>query len=719
MSDRPPLRARLTALSRRPDARRALFAVLLGVGASLYAGVLRNKNLPLDDSYIHLSYGIDFDPRTIFSFQAGRRDTGTSSWLWTAICILVVKLRLPEHFTLTTLGVLTLCANLWLIMEIVARVLPADLPLRRVVPYASALLMAGSGNVIWLSLSGMETGLSVLLLLWGVPRLLSPRGITFAHGLIALAMVWTRIESLVWLTLVALALPFVRRDGRERRALRGLVLPLAGLALYVAYNLAVCGHLMPTTALSKRATFVPGGHVWKDEVEFVLALGRNYFRHHLPGFLVEIAACLSAGLFLLIHGLVGLGKRRFRGRPTLPPEALALAVLALGAFGHAALNVVEFRSAYHHMRYFAPILYLVPAFALPLTLLSIWPLLRRLSRFRGAAFSAMAAHGLSAGVGALVVGASLSHDLPLTRLWISLYRKNAEQLGAVHLAVGRYLREQAPPGTRRVASFDIGALRWASRLEIIDLAGTSDARALDYRVRRKQADLVRDTHADVYVSIENGYDYIPQNQPTYDIEMLRSFQYPEYLDPYPPHSRRMVLYRVHHCGEPAVRRVNVGPLLSFEFGSGDVRARAAGVASGDSFSRWPVTAKDLGHAVHLARGRFLASDAHPLRDRAMGRFETTPMEAKADWLSFRMAGGHDPKQLRIELRSEGRTLTTWTGFNSDAFLEIVHPISELRGQRFTLLVIDEAKGHYGHLLLDEVQQFDWREQPARACSAKR
>ena len=300
--------------------------------------------------------------------------------------------------------------------------------------------------------------------------------------------------------------------------------------------------------------------------------------------------------------------------------------------------------------------------------------------------------------------------------WATLYLENAEQLGAVHLAVGRWLAREAPPGTKRVATFDIGALRWGSHLEMVDLAGTKDRRSLDYRRAGKVPALVHDLHADLYVSIENGFDYLPAAGPLFDLQLMRSWAGREYFDPYPPHSKRMMLYRVNHCGEPRLVRVKVGPTLDFEVAPTDERGKArAGVAEGTSFTTWPVTAKDLGRAIPQARGRFLASDASPLRDRAVGRFETVPMKAEGDLLTFRLAGGHDPERLRLELRSEGQVLATWTGYDTDVLIEIVHPIADLRGKTFTLALVDAATGGWGHLLLDDVQQVVWKSAPAKPC----
>ena len=43
------------------------------------------------------------------------------------------------------------------------------------------------------------------------------------------------------------------------RQQRGWILPAAAL-LYAGYNLKLGGHLLPSSALSKRATFIQGGH---------------------------------------------------------------------------------------------------------------------------------------------------------------------------------------------------------------------------------------------------------------------------------------------------------------------------------------------------------------------------------------------------------------------------------------------------------------------------
>jgi hypothetical protein len=391
----PPRAPRALALAGREPWVRAGAAAILGVTACLLGGALRAGNLPLDDSYIHLGYGVDFDPRALFSFQAGRRDTGTSSWLWTSIAILVAQLRLPEYAALTLLSMGIFSAILWVATGLVAEVLPRDLPFSPFWPVLSALGLAACGNAVWLELSGMETGLFVLLLLCAVPRVLDGRGMTFGTGLCALLLIWTRIEGVIWLGVAAALLPFTRARSGPRQW-RGWLLPLAGLALYAAYNLRVGGHLLPSTGRSKRATFVPGGHSWSEEWTFIVLLTRSYLRPFVPGLVLEIPAVVLASVSLAVVAVArvrrGLGRR-------LDPAVAGVVALVAGAFVHAAVNVVEFRTTYHHLRYFAPILFLVPLLSPALVLRALRSL-------------GPAARWVGVGAAALLFGSAFRRESP-------------------------------------------------------------------------------------------------------------------------------------------------------------------------------------------------------------------------------------------------------------------------------------------------------------------
>ena len=152
---------------------RTFAAVAVGVVACILGGALRAKNFPLDDTYIHLSYGIDFSPgfrllvpgppprhrHVVLALDGDLHPGGAAP-----------AARVPgadgaQHRDLLRHPPAG--------HGFVDGVLPRALPLRPAWPYLALLLIAASGNVLWLSLTGMETGLSVLLLLHTVPRMLS------------------------------------------------------------------------------------------------------------------------------------------------------------------------------------------------------------------------------------------------------------------------------------------------------------------------------------------------------------------------------------------------------------------------------------------------------------------------------------------------------------------------------------------------------------------
>jgi len=63
--------------------------MVASAGVCLLWGAFRFRNFPLDDAYIHLSYGKYFQWGSLPSFNGNGPDTGSSSWLWTMLCIAI------------------------------------------------------------------------------------------------------------------------------------------------------------------------------------------------------------------------------------------------------------------------------------------------------------------------------------------------------------------------------------------------------------------------------------------------------------------------------------------------------------------------------------------------------------------------------------------------------------------------------------------------------
>ncbi len=694
-------------------------AVVASTAICIAFGAFRFDNFPLDDAYIHLSYGKYFELQNLFSFNGDGPDTGTSSWTWTLICILVEQLGLPPHAVLTLLGIASLIVVVGYGMSLTRRLLPPKTVRAGLWPYGSALLILCNGNIIWLTLSGMETLLAVALVFAFVHRVLLGRGLDGWAGAIGLAMVWTRVECLIWLFGTLACLPLLRREQRATPWWAGL--PLGGLALNLAYNLLVSGSLLPTSAAGKRATFVDQTHDLGRATTFLHAVHRDYVSRFLEGWDVQLWAMLAAAVVLTIGLTRELARRnRRRWRIALGPKSLLLLVMLGGTLAHSLAYLVHFRTVYHHFRYFAPLLLVVPALVIPCTAMALVTLKRLIRPVGRRPLGRQLLLMLDTGV---IWGAILSVVMTLSVLpfWLRLYERNVEQLDQVHIDVARWLaerRDQFPSQT--VACFDIGALRYYSGFKIVDLGGIIDAQSLAYRLSRATDRQVFESKPDVFISVENGFDYIPQKHRKYhfSIEYLRGWQYPEYLDPVPPHTKRLLVYRVNHCGQPRWVRQPVGQRINFNNAREQLRRRW-GVGRGKSFATWP-TLRPPGkkrHGAHQGAG-YLSSN-HPIKgDKTEGVWESHLMKVEGQWLSLLLSGGRDEQRLRVELLDEtGALIHFWTAYRTNAFIEEVLPLDGLQGKQVRLRVVDGATGRWGHIAVDEIHQFNWVEQPPLDCPA--
>ncbi|MBI4699717.1 MAG: hypothetical protein HY744_00895 [Deltaproteobacteria bacterium] len=150
--------------------------------------------------------------------------------------------------------------------------------------------------------------------------------------------------------------------------------------------------------------------------------------------------------------------------------------------------------------------------------------------------------------------------------------------------------------------------------------------------------------------------------------------------------------------------------LLFDFESGGYagweqqgEAFAAGPSTGRNGYQWPI----VGHV-----GRFLADSFHPRRgDGATGRLRSAPFAIDRSHLGFRSGGGASPA-LRVELEVDGRPVLALggPGRNFEVLLPVAWDVSAWHGHLGRLVLVDDERGGWGHLLLDEVELFDVRSQ---------
>jgi fructan beta-fructosidase len=96
-------------------------------------------------------------------------------------------------------------------------------------------------------------------------------------------------------------------------------------------------------------------------------------------------------------------------------------------------------------------------------------------------------------------------------------------------------------------------------------------------------------------------------------------------------------------------------------------------------------------------------------DGTTGSLESPPILVKRKYIKFLIGGGQNEQQLAIQLLIDGKVVRSSTGSNSQAGgTEALAPeswdVSEFAGKTAIIRIIDEAKGGWGHINVDDILQ---------------
>ena len=139
-------------------------------------------------------------------------------------------------------------------------------------------------------------------------------------------------------------------------------------------------------------------------------------------------------------------------------------------------------------------------------------------------------------------------------------------------------------------------------------------------------------------------------------------------------------------------------LFDFESGSYD-----GWTVTGDAWGKAPVT-RVPGKDIVGTRGRWFAS-ANTVGDRGTGTLLSPPFALSGKTLTVRVGGGNS-KGERVELRDvvTGEVLRSATGEKSLVLHVVSWPITDLYGRIVRLACVDEDKGGWGVLFVDDVRE---------------
>lgn len=293
---------------------------------------------------------------------------------------------------------------------------PAALMTLSVLCACTALLLGGAsawpvlltGPFLFHASSGMETALACLFLALVWRTLASPPS-PLRDGMLAAGALLARPELAVLAPLVLVR----HRKGGIRGAALALAPAAAASALWIVWNLHAAGRPLPTTFYAKQTAFPPSA------AELVSLAWR-------------LAATAPLVMPAAAAGMLSLARRR-------RPEAFAAPLLLAAALATQP-------NPWFQLRYYVPAL-----FAAGLTA-SAW------------------LEGLTDRVRGISRLALLASSLPAVLWFAGLRLRASEDVMHIDILPAGFVASVAAPD-ETVASADIGAMKWLTGLEVLDLDG--------------------------------------------------------------------------------------------------------------------------------------------------------------------------------------------------------------------------------------------------------
>lgn len=134
-------------------------------------------------------------------------------------------------------------------------------------------------------------------------------------------------------------------------------------------------------------------------------------------------------------------------------------------------------------------------------------------------------------------------------------------------------------------------------------------------------------------------------------------------------------------------------------------------ATGTAFGPGPARG-DLPRQLEVEdwRGAGIASSERA-GDGPTGTLTSPPFKIARRYISFLIAGGVYEHDTCLNLIMGGKTVRSATGWNSDRLIPVTWDVSQWQGQLGQLELVDQARGDWGHINVDQIIQTDKPEHP--------
>jgi arabinofuranosyltransferase len=208
---------------------------------------------PLDDAWIHQTYARNLVNYHEWSITPGSPSAGSTAPLWSFLIAAGYALNIPHHVWTFTLGSLALL-TIGIIGETGYHSLMGNTT--GYFPIIGCIFVF-EWHLVWAALSGMETILFAVAILFTLLLLLQSRKCWICYGVLVGVSIWIRPDGITLVGPVLGLIFFICSDWKSRSlaACKVLVSVLIFLIPYLFFNLNLSGSLLPNTFYAKQSEY--------------------------------------------------------------------------------------------------------------------------------------------------------------------------------------------------------------------------------------------------------------------------------------------------------------------------------------------------------------------------------------------------------------------------------------------------------------------------------
>jgi hypothetical protein len=417
----------------------------------------RPMGLPLDDSYIYLTYAKMAGRGAPFTYYpGGGYSAGSTSVLWPLLLAPFWTLGARGH-ALVWVSFL-LCAALYAATAIGCYQIARRISNSPIVAAVAAMMTFAIAPYAWCALSGMEVAFASALLVATILLLLDQPRTGRPPWKLILCLAATSL-SRPELTMIAggvVALAALQRlRQRDLRAALWWCVPLVMPLAWVTANRVLAGHWFPNTGVVKSHFYLPG-FTWGYWLSAVGTQTGNMVRGL---FWSSDSPLIVPKLFALAWVIGGVRTIRWAIRNGTPLAGVLIVATPLVLI-EAVICTSAGRWDFQNYRYVAPAF---PLFAITAAMAFVRPRIRLFEAFVRSRGRVWAALSLACGVAYFALG------VPRLRFDMQLFAQGASDTNTQVVALGHAIHD-AHPGAR-VMFHDAGAISYYGDGPVYDMLG--------------------------------------------------------------------------------------------------------------------------------------------------------------------------------------------------------------------------------------------------------